>query len=177
MSDWNAENKHVWSQIQRKQKRARDPRGSESEGPQWRQHSGWKMWQGNIARKEWSMTNWLWQFSCKERVALNKINMAGKIDIHEWGLRTQTRTLLLPNVVEGLWGAHDEKADMIIVIMMMKFSYDYCTGGELGSSANWVVLLVIIGVGSVFIILAHVACWCHRRRRHRDIQPKESPLL
>ena len=74
-------------------------------------------------------------------------------------------------------GAHDEKADMIIVIMMMKFSYDYCTGGELGSSANWVVLLVIIGVGSVFIILAHVACWCHRRRRHRDIQPKESPLL
>ena len=35
----------------------------------------------------------VWQIdSCKERVALDKINMAGKIDIHEWGLRTQTRT-------------------------------------------------------------------------------------
>ena len=83
----------------------------------------------------------VWQIdSCKERVALDEINMSGKIDIHEWGLRTQTRTLLLPNVVEGLWGAHDEKADMIIVIMMMKFSYDYCTGGELDSPAESAVL-------------------------------------
>ena len=46
-------------------------------------------------------------------------------------------------------GAHDEKADMIIVIMMMKFFYDYCTGGELDSSANWVALLIIIVVPSL----------------------------
>ena len=61
------------------------------------------------------------------------------------------RILLLPNVVEGgrLWGAHDEKTDMTIVIMMMKFFYDYCTGGELGSSANWVALLIIIVVSSL----------------------------
>ena len=46
-------------------------------------------------------------------------------------------------------GLSSEKTDMIIVIMMMKFSYDYCTGGELGSSANWVALLIIIVVSSL----------------------------